>query len=187
MKCLAKVIAALMAGTSFLVGAFSGCSSSDAGESAYTMTAISRGTLQVSEIAHELVDSTATDVSLVRLDDSAIPSYYSFDASLVEDAVVYMSANSSCADEIAVFQMAEGEDETPVISAVNSRVQSKERAFRNISPTEHEKMRNAVQVNISDYIVLAITPYPDTARSVIAELFYVPIYRSDSTTVASEK
>lgn len=179
MKFRFKALLCLISSLIF-VGLLSGCSSSLNIEAMREQAPVSHGTLQAAEIAEALVENAAADVVLVCLDDVSIPSYYSFDPSLVEDAAVYMSANSSYSDEIAVFEVAEGKDETEVLTAVNNRVLSKARAFRDINPTEYDKLRAAVQVNISGYIVLAVTAHPETAKSVIAELFYGPV-----TTVAS--
>lgn len=175
---------ALLCFTASLIfaGILSGCSSSLNIEAMREKTPVSHGTLQVSEIAETLVENTATSVSLVCLDSASIPSYYSFNPELVEDAAVYISANSSYSEEIAVFEMAEGKDETEVLTAVNNRMLSKTRAFRDINPTEYDKLRNAVQVNISGYIVLAVTAHPEMAQSVITELFYGPV-----TTMATVK
>lgn len=169
-----RAFALLLALAVTSLGILGGCSGARDFE-AQPMTAVAYGSLDPTEIAQELVKSAATESKMVNLDASSIPSYYSFDNALVEEAVVYMSADSSCADEVAVFQMVEGADESPVIMAIDSRMQSKERAFRSISPTEYEKLLDAVQVSVSGYVVLAITSYPDTARSVIAEMLYQPI------------
>lgn len=174
MKFRFKALLCLISGLIF-AGVLSGCSSSLNIEAMREQAPVSHGMLQASEIAEALVENAATGAALVCLDSVSIPSYYSFDPELVEDAVVYMSANSSCSDEIAVFEMAEGKDETGVLTAVNNRVLSKARAFRDINPTEYGKLRTAVQVNISGYIVLAVTAHPETAKSVIAELFYGPV------------
>lgn len=180
MRVGVRMLLAAMAGVMAL-GVLSGCSSSqDSGM--YEMTAISHGALQVDEIADALLEGAALNGAMVCLDFDSIPSYYSFDPGLVEDAVVYMSANSSCADEIAVFEVTAGQDESDVITAVNNRVLSKARSFRDISPTEYEKLRKAVQVSISGYIVLAVTSHPETAQSVIAELFYEPAYTTEVAT-----
>lgn len=174
MKFRFKALLCFTAGLMF-AGILNGCSSSTDMEAMEKQEPVSHGMLQASEIAEALVENTASGVSFVCLDAASVPSYYSFDPELVEDAVVYMSVNSSYSDEIAVFEMAEGKDETEVLTAVNNRVLSKARAFRDINPTEYDKLRAAVQVNISGYIVLAVTAYPETAQSVIAELFYGPV------------
>lgn len=174
MRLRFKALLCFTAGLIF-AGILSGCSSSPNIEAIRDKTPASHGTFQASQIAEALVENTTTGVSLVCLDSASIPSYYSFDPVLVEDAAVYISANSSYSDEIAVFEMAEGKDETEVLAAVNNRMLSKTRAFRDINPTEYDKLRNAVQVNISGYIILAVTAHPETAQSVIAELFYGPV------------
>lgn len=173
MKFRFKALLCFMAGVIF-VCLMNGCSGSVDMAAMGEREPVSHGALRASEIAEALVENTAAGVGLVCLDDVSIPSYYSFDPELVEDAAVYISANSSCSDEIAVFEVAAGKDETEVLTAVNNRMLSKTRAFRDINPTEYDKLRAAVQVNISGYIVLAVTAYPETAQSVIAELFYGP-------------
>ena len=168
-----RMRAALLAAAAALSLAFlGGCGGSDA-QFAYEMTAVAPGSLQVSQIAQSLMKS-ADNVRFIELEADSISSYYSYDAETVEEAAVYISADSSLADEIAVFKIAPGGDDAQVIAAVNSRIQSKERSFRNISPTEYDKLSNAVSVNISGYVMLAVTAHPDTVQSVIKELFYTP-------------
>ena len=179
-----RMRAALLAAAAALSLAFlGGCGGSDA-QFAYEMTAVAPGSLQVSQIAQSLMKS-ADNVRFIELEADSISSYYSYDAETVEEAAVYISADSSLADEIAVFKIAPGGVDAQVIAAVNSRIQSKERSFRNISPTEYDKLSNAVSVNISGYVMLAVTAHPDTVQSVIKELFYTP--NSTMVTVYEEK
>ncbi len=161
----AALAAAALLGLALLGGCGGGV------EYAEELTAVAPGSLAVSEIVHSLMKST-DNVQFVRLDSDAVSSYYSYEEGTVEEAAVYISTDSARADEIAVFKLAPGRDGAQVIDAVNSRVRSKEQSFRNISPAEYEKLTSAVSVNISGYVVLAVTAHPDTARAMIGELFY---------------
>lgn len=155
-----------------MITAFGGCAAPRGIESA-SDAVIAPGSLSVSDIAASLV-AADSDARLVRLDTASIASYYPYDSSAVAQAEVYISADSSKADEVAVFEIAQGQDDSEVVKAVNARVQSKERSFRNISPSEHAKLRTAISVNISGYVVLAIMANSESARSVITDFFYVP-------------
>lgn len=182
MKIRSKAMVSLILAGTTCIGMLGGCSSSDDfAANNQEMTAVAYGTLQAEQIADALLQTVAPDANMIRLEESSVPSYYSFDEGLASHSCVYISTNSNRADEVAVFELAEGKDASPVVAAVNERVQRKERAYRKISPAEYEKLRTAIQLNISGYVVLAVTSNSDVARGVIADLFYNPESAMDST------
>ncbi len=108
--------------------------------------------------------------NMTELTSEQVELRYSLDMSVLEDKSVYISAQNNNADEVAVFELKDGEKVAPVMSAVNERIQQKLSSFENLNPTEYQKVKNAVAENIGPYVVVVICDNSDQAKEVFAEI-----------------
>lgn len=108
--------------------------------------------------------------NVTELTSEQVALRYPLDMSVLQDKSVYVSAQNNNADEIAVFELKDGEKVAPVMSAVNDRIQQKLSSFENLNPTEYQKIKSAVAENIGSYVVVIICDNSDKAKEVIEEI-----------------
>lgn len=141
------------------------------GETASIQAAPEVASKSAEDVAQVLLDAIAAR-NMVQIDPRNTTNYYGVDMQYVSDSVIYVSAVSSYADEVAVFKLADGSDGRNVLTAVNERVASRERAFRELSPSEYDKLANAVSINNSGFVILAVSEKPEAVRAAVEILFY---------------
>lgn len=108
--------------------------------------------------------------NVTELTSEQVALRYPLDMSVLQDKSVYVSAQNNNADEIAVFELKDGEKVAPVMSAVDDRIQQKLSSFENLNPTEYQKIKSAVAENIGSYVVVIICDNSDKAKEVIEEI-----------------
>lgn len=112
--------------------------------------------VSTSRIACAIIEKLAME-DMIELTREQAALRYAVDFDILEDQTVYVSANGSKADEVAVFGLFDGAGASSVLAAVNDRSSQKLRAYKDLSPAEYTKVKNAFSVQVGDDVVFVVS------------------------------
>ena len=112
--------------------------------------------VSTSRIACAIIEKLAME-DMIELTREQAALRYAVDFDILEDQTVYISANGSKADEVAVFGLFDGAGASSVLAAVNDRSSQKLRAYKDLSPAEYTKVKNAFSVQVGDDVVFVVS------------------------------
>ncbi len=112
--------------------------------------------VSTSRIACAIMEKLAME-DMVELTPEQAALRYAVDFDILNDQTVYVSANGSKADEVAVFELSDGAGANPVLAAVNDRSSQKLRAYKDLSPAEYTKVKNAFSVQVGNDVVFVVS------------------------------
>ncbi len=148
-------IAAAAAAAAVLTGALTACSGNDGSGSVLTVPS--------SEITKAVLSEIEMN-SAVEKDINSYSDYYSIDASVLEDASVYICASGAYPDEIAVFRFKNVKDANDNIDALNDRLTNQKELFETYTPDEMYKLDNAKVYTYNNYAVFLACEDNDKAK-----------------------
>ncbi len=148
-----KIITSIVA-VAVVAGALTACSE-NGGSSVLTVPS--------SEITKTVLSQIEMN-SAVEKDINSYSDYYSIDASLLEDASVYICASGAYPDEIAVFRFKNAEDAKDNIDALNDRLTNQKELFETYTPDEMYKLDNAKVYTYNNYAVFLACEDNDKAK-----------------------
>lgn len=123
--------------------------------------------INLKDVANEIVSKGSFDSSLVELNEDEIKSFYFYEAGLVEEAIVYISTQTT-ADEVALFKTDKVEE---VKKAIVERVQNQVSTFGSYFPEENPKLENAVILVKNDIVIFVASKDPKQIQEMIEKLF----------------
>lgn len=112
--------------------------------------------VSTSRIAGVIMEKLAMK-DMVELTREQAALRYAVDFDILNDQTVYVNANGSKADEVAVFELSDGIETSPVLAAVNDRSSQKLRAYKDLSPAEYTKVKKAFSIQVGNDVVYVVS------------------------------
>ena len=118
-----------------------------------------------------VMDAAGFTEELVMLDETTLPARYTtMDLTALEDYRVYVSGSMGTPEEFSIFQVKSDKEVTPVYEAVQRRVEDLRLSFEDYRPEQMPKIENAVLLEKSNYVMLAICENADDVRAILEKL-----------------
>lgn len=120
----------------------------------------------------EITDAVFHAVSfpeMVALNDKRLELFYFLDLDQVEDYSVFMSAESTCADELAVIKAKSG-CASFVLEAVKQRISDQQSSLAGYLPEQAKRVEEGALKVAGDYVFFAVCDDPSAAQTAFETL-----------------
>lgn len=117
----------------------------------------------------DAVFDAVTFPEMVALNDKRLELFYFLDLDQVEDYSVYMSAESTCADELAVIKAKEG-CVSFVLEAVKQRISDQQSSLAGYLPEQAKRVEDGALKVAGDYVFFAVCDDPNGAQTIFDTL-----------------
>ena len=121
-------------------------------------------TVDVDQLAGELLERVAFEDELTELDESMVAALYGVEGALEQR--VYLSGGAT-AEEVAVFRFATEEEARACRELLAQRLESRKTDFANYMPDEAARLENGVLMCSGCCVALCVSS-GDTAREIIS-------------------
>lgn len=125
-------------------------------------------TIDAQALAKDLTQKVAYADDLNQIPQETAEELYLIDTE--ENAYVYVSSGAT-AEEVAVFEFADGEKAAEAVEAANTRIQEQTDSFADYIPEEVEKLEQAIVKQSGRYLVVCITDDTEGAEDVMDSYF----------------
>lgn len=140
---------------------------------ALSLTACSGGSgaeksVDVAKVADDLNSSVITTDTLTETKSEMLSSIYFFEEGQVTNSKVYMSANAT-ADEIVAVECKDEAAAKAVVELLKTRVKNQSELFASYNPDEAAKLDKAIVKSSGKYAVLVVCDDYDKAQSILKD------------------
>ena len=139
---------------------------------ALTLAACGKGgsakSVDVAKLADDLNSSVITSDTLTETKSEMLSSIYFFEEGQVTNSKVYMSANAT-ADEIVAVECKDEAAAKAVVELLKTRVKNQSELFASYNPDEAAKLDKAIVKSSGKYAVLVVCDDYDKAQSILKD------------------
>jgi hypothetical protein len=110
--------------------------------------------INIEELSADLISNVEFADEMTLINEKTVESLYNINYAISQQ--VYISSGAT-AEEVAVFELKDGNDADKALDAVNQRIETQKQDFKTYIPEEIPKLENAIVKKVGQYVIVCIS------------------------------
>jgi hypothetical protein len=128
-------------------------------------------TLDIGAFCQDVLETVVYDDELIPLSDRLAGEYYDLDFDGLEEYVIYVSATSATANELAVMRLSDQKAVEAARKAVEKRIAAQTAVYKNYRPDELFRLENAVVTVRDNHLLFSASPDNSAVQKLFEQSF----------------